>query len=236
MAFRKVDAKADFSKQEEEILSFWDKEKIFEKSLELRKDAKRYVFFEGPPTANAKPGLHHALARYFKDLFPRYKTMRGFLVERKAGWDTHGLPVEIAVEKELGISTKPEIEKYGVEKFNAKARQSAWEYKEDWEKFTRRSGFWLDLECPYITYDADYIESVWAILKKAWDDKLIYQGYRVVPRCPRCGTTLSSHEVAQGYKEIEETSIYVKFKLKAVSGWRGYLYFGVDNYAVDTAG
>lgn len=228
MAFRKVDAKADFSKQEEEILSFWDKEKIFEKSLELRKDAKRYVFFEGPPTANAKPGLHHALARYFKDLFPRYKTMRGFLVERKAGWDTHGLPVEIAVEKELGISTKPEIEKYGVEKFNAKARQSAWEYKEDWEKFTRRSGFWLDLECPYITYDADYIESVWAILKKAWDDKLIYQGYRVVPRCPRCGTTLSSHEVAQGYKEIEETSIYVKFKLKAVSGQRSAV--GGDTY------
>lgn len=217
MTFKPVNPKADFSKQEEEVLSFWDKEKIFEQSLELRKGAKRYVFFEGPPTANAKPGLHHAIARYFKDLFPRYKTMRGFLVERKAGWDTHGLPVEIAVEKELGISTKPEIEKYGVEKFNAKARQSVWEYKEDWEKFTRRSGFWLDLEHPYITYDADYVESVWAILKKAWDDGLVYQGYRVVPRCPRCGTTLSSHEVAQGYKEVEETSVYLKFKMKATS-------------------
>ena len=214
MTFKPINPKVDFSKQEEEVLSFWDKEKVFEQSLELRKNAKRYIFFEGPPTANAKPGLHHVLARYFKDLFPRYKTMQGFLVERKAGWDTHGLPVEIAVEKELGISTKPEIEKYGVEKFNAKARQSVWEYKEDWEKFTRRSGFWLDLEHPYITYDADYIESVWSILKKAWDEGLIYQGYRVVPRCPRCGTTLSSHEVAQGYKEVEETSIYVKFRIK----------------------
>ncbi len=214
MGFRKVEAKIDFSKQEEEILSFWEKEKIFEQTLHLREKANRYVFFEGPPTANARPGLHHALPRYFKDLFPRYKTMQGFLVERKAGWDTHGLPVEIAVEKELGISTKPEIEKYGVEKFNTKARQSVWEYKEEWERFTRRSGFWLDLEHPYITYDSGYIESVWSILKKAWDRELIYKGYRVVPRCPRCGTTLSSHEVAQGYKEVEENSVFLKFKVK----------------------
>ncbi|MFH0905366.1 MAG: isoleucine--tRNA ligase [bacterium] len=214
MTFRPVDPKVNFPKQEEEILSFWDKEKIFQQSLILRKDAKRYVFFEGPPTANAKPGLHHVLARYFKDLFPRYKTMRGFLVERKAGWDTHGLPIEIAVEKELGIMAKPEIEKYGVEKFNAKARENVWVQKEAWEKFTRRSGFWLDLEHPYITYDATYIESVWAILKTAWDKSLVYQSYRVSPRCTRCGTALSSHEVAQGYREVEENSVFIKFKVK----------------------
>jgi len=214
MAFKKIDPKVNFPKQEEEILSFWDKEKVFQKSLDLRKDAKRFVFFEGPPTANAKPGLHHVLARYFKDLFPRYKTMRGFLVERKAGWDTHGLPVEIAVEKELKLASKPEIEKYGVAKFNAKAKESVWAYKEDWEKFTRRSGFWLDMEHPYVTYDPDYIESVWAVLKVAWDKDLIYQGYRVVPRCTRCGTALSSHEVAQGYRAIEENSVFVKFAVK----------------------
>jgi len=218
MAFRKVDAKVNFPKQEEEILSFWDKENIFQQSLDLRKTAPRYVFFEGPPTANAKPGLHHVLARYFKDLFPRYKTMRGFLVERKAGWDTHGLPVEIAVEKELKLASKPDIEKYGVAKFNAKAKESVWAYKEDWEKFTRRSGFWLDMEHPYVTYDPNYIESVWAILKVAWDKELIYQGYRVVPRCTRCGTALSSHEVAQGYREIEENSVFVKFAVKDEPG------------------
>lgn len=214
MAFKKVDPKVNFPKQEEEILSFWEQEKIFEQSLALRKDAKRYVFFEGPPTANGKPGIHHALARYFKDVFPRYKTMQGMLVERKAGWDTHGLPVEIGVEKELGISTKPEIEKYGVAKFNAKAKESVWEYKELWEKFTKRSGFWLDLEHPYVTYDPKYIESVWSILKTAWDKELIYQGYRVVPRCTRCGTALSTHEVAQGYQEVEENSVFIKFKVK----------------------
>ena len=214
MKFKPVDPKADFVRSEEEVLAFWDKEKMFAKSLEQRRDARRFVFFEGPPTANAKPGLHHALARYFKDLFPRYKTMRGFLVERKAGWDTHGLPVEIAVEKELGLKSKPEIEKYGVAKFNAKARESAWEYKADWEKFTKRSGFWLDMEHPYITYEPDYIESVWWILKQAWGKDMIYRGHRVVPRCPRCGTALSSHEVAQGYKEVTESSVYFKFKIK----------------------
>lgn len=214
MGFKKVDPKVNFPKQEEEILSFWDKEKIFEQSLALRKDAKRYVFFEGPPSANGRPGLHHAISRYVKDVYARYKTMRGFLVERKAGWDTHGLPVEIAVEKKLGISSKPEIEKYGVEKFNVQAKESVWEYKELWEEFTRRSGYWLDLSDPYITYDPKYIESVWWLLKQIWDKDLVYQGYRVGPRCPRCETALATHEVAQGYKEVEETSVFLKFKVK----------------------
>jgi isoleucyl-tRNA synthetase len=214
MAFKKVDPQVNFPSQEEEILSFWDKEKIFEKSLELRKDAKRYVFFEGPPSANGRPGLHHAVSRYVKDVYARYKTMRGFLVERKAGWDTHGLPVEIAVEKKLGLTNKADIEKYGVEKFNAQAREAVWEYKELWEQFTRRSGYWLDMDNPYVTYDSKYIESVWWLLKQIWDKDLIYQGYRVGPRCPRCETALASHEVAQGYKEVEETSVFLKFKVK----------------------
>jgi isoleucyl-tRNA synthetase len=213
--FKPVDLRVNFAKQEEEILSFWDKEKIFEKSLALREGADRFVFFEGPPSANGRPGLHHAISRYVKDTCARYKTMRGFLVERKAGWDTHGLPVEIAVEKKLGISSKPEIEKYGVEQFNVEAKNSVWEYKELWEEFTRRSGYWLDLSEPYITYDSKYIESVWWLLKQVWDKGLIYQGYRVGPRCPRCETALASHEVAQGYKEVEENSVYVKFRVKS---------------------
>lgn len=217
MGFKKVEPIVNFPKQEEEILSFWDKEKIFEASLELRKNADRFVFFEGPPSANGRPGLHHAVSRYVKDVYARYKTMRGFLVERKAGWDTHGLPVEIAVEKKLGLTNKADIEKYGVEKFNAQARESVWEYKELWEEFTRRSGYWLDLSDPYITYDAKYIESVWWALKEIWNKGWIYQGYRVGPRCPRCETALASHEVAQGYKEVEETSVFVKFKVKATS-------------------
>ncbi|MFA5009931.1 MAG: isoleucine--tRNA ligase [Patescibacteria group bacterium] len=215
MKFKKVDPKVNFSKQEEEILSFWDKEKIFQKSLELRAKSERFIFFEGPPSANGKPGLHHAVSRYVKDIYARYKTMRGFLVERKAGWDTHGLPVEIAVEKKLGLTNKADIEKYGVEKFNAQARESVWEYKELWEQFTRRSGYWLDMNDPYITYDSKYIESVWWALKQIWDKGLIYQGYRVGPRCPRCETALASHEVAQGYKEVNETSLFVKFRVKS---------------------
>lgn len=214
MAFKKVDPRVSFPELENDILSFWDKDKIFQQSLELRKSAKRFVFFEGPPSANGKPGLHHAVSRYVKDVYARYKTMRGFLVERKAGWDTHGLPVEIAVEKKLGLTSKPEIEKYGVGKFNAQAKESVWEYKELWEQFTRRSGYWLDLDNPYVTYDANYIESVWWALKQIWDKGLIYQGYRVGPRCPRCETALASHEVAQGYKEVEETSVFLKFKVK----------------------
>ena len=212
--FKEINPKLDLPKQELEILHFWDKENIFQKSLDARKGAKRFVFFEGPPTANAKPGLHHLIARYFKDLWPRFKTMQGFLVERKAGWDTHGLPVELAIERELGLNSKQDIEKYGVAKFNQKAKENVWKYKELWEKLTVRSAFWLDLNNYYMSHDPKYVESLWWITKQIWDKDLLYQGYRVAPYCPRCGTTLSSHEVAQGYKEIEEDSVYVKFKLK----------------------
>ena len=212
--FKEINSRLDLPKQELEILHFWDKENIFQKSIDARKGAERFVFFEGPPTANAKPGLHHLIARYFKDLWPRFKTMQGFLVERKAGWDTHGLPVELAIEKELGLDSKQDIEKYGVAKFNRKAKEDVWKYKELWEKLTVRSAFWLDLDNYYMSHDPKYIESLWWIVKQIWDKDLLYQGYRVALYCPRCGTTLSSHEVAQGYEEVEEDSVYVKFKLK----------------------
>ena len=212
--FNDVNPRADFVTQELDILEFWDKNKIFQKSLDQRGKAKRYIFFEGPPTANAKPGIHHIEGRAFKDLWPRFKTMQGYLVDRKAGWDTHGLPVEIAVEKKLGLTNKTDIEKYGIAKFNAEARQSVWEYKEAWEQSTKRLGFWLDLDHPYITYDPKYIESLWWIIKQIWDKGLLYSGHKIVPQCPRCGTALSSHEVAQGYQEIDENSIYFKCKVK----------------------
>ncbi len=205
--------KPDFPKMEEEVLSFWDKERIFQKSLDKNKGKQAFVFFEGPPTANGRPGIHHVLARAYKDIILRYKTMQGYYVERKAGWDTHGLPVELQVEKELNISGKPDIEKYGVEKFNKKCKESVWQYKTDWEQMTKRIGFWLDLEHPYITYENDYVESLWWIIKQIWDKKLLYKGHKVVPHCPRCGTALSSHEVALGYREVTEDSVYVKFKV-----------------------
>jgi len=213
----KTDTKPDFPKMEEEILRFWEKEKIFEKSLEKTKNGQPFVFFEGPPTANGRPGIHHVLARAYKDIICRYKTLRGYFVERKAGWDTHGLPVELQVEKELKISGKPQIEKYGVEKFNQKCKEDVWKYKTEWEEMTERIGFWLDLEHPYITYENYYIESLWWIIKQVWDKGLLYQGHKVVPHCPRCGTALSSHEVAQGYEKIKEESIYVKFKARGAS-------------------
>ncbi len=209
----KEKSKSQFPAMEEEVLSFWDKAKIFEQSVERAAPRGNFVFYEGPPTANGQPGIHHVLARAFKDVLPRFKTMSGFRVERKAGWDTHGLPVELQVEKELKISGKGEIEKYGIKEFNAKCRESVWRYKDEWEKMTKRIGFWLDLEHPYITYDNDYIESVWAILKKVFDDGRIYKGHKVVPHCPSCGTTLSSHEVALGYKSVKENSVVVKFKV-----------------------
>ncbi|MBI2627162.1 MAG: class I tRNA ligase family protein [Parcubacteria group bacterium] len=201
--------------KEKEVLKFWENRKIFQKSLEQRKEGKRFVFFEGPPTANGKPGIHHFLGRAFKDLYGRYKTMRGFFVLRRAGWDTHGLPVEIEVEKELGFTNKKDIEEFGVAKFNKKAKESVWKYKNQWEEMTKSMGFWIDLENPYITYENKYIESVWWILKKLFDKKLLYQGHKILPYCTRCGTALSSHEVAQGYKDVTETSVYVKFRLKS---------------------
>ncbi len=205
----------DINKIEEDILEFWKNNEIFEKTLEQRKKSKPFVFFEGPPTANAQPGIHHFLGRAIKDLFVRYKTMRGYNVTRKAGWDTHGLPVEIEVEKNLGQKNKKDIEKYGVGKFNAKAKENVWKYKEEWEKLTARIGFWLDLDNPYITYDKDYIETLWHIIKRIDKRGLLYGGHKVLPWCPRCGTVLSSHEVAQGYENITENSVYVKFRIKS---------------------
>jgi len=200
---------------EEKWLKYWQDHRIFEKSLAKPSVARNFVFFEGPPTANGQPGLHHVLARAFKDLIPRYKTMRGFRVERKAGWDTQGLPVEIQVEKKLGFKGKPDIEKYGVKEFNDNCRQDVWRYKEDWEKLTERMGFWLDLEHPYVTYENYYLESLWWILKQVDKVGLLYQDYKVLPHCPRCGTALSSHEVALGYKSIPDRAVYVKFKVKS---------------------
>jgi len=205
--------KFQFPELEEKILKLWEKEKVFEASLDKTKGNKSFVFFEGPPTANGKPGIHHVLARVYKDIVLRYKTMQGFFVERKAGWDTHGLPVELQVERALNISGKPEIEKYGVAEFNQKCRESVWQYKQEFEEMTRRIGFWLDLDNPYVTYENEYIESLWWVIKQIWDKGLLYQGHKVVPHCPRCGTALSSHEVAQGYREVEENSVFIKFKV-----------------------
>lgn len=206
--------KKSFPETEEKILDYWQKNNIFHKTLQKDSPKGNFVFYEGPPTANGKPGIHHVLARAFKDVMPRFKTMQGFYVARKAGWDTHGLPVELQIEKELEISGKPQIEDYGIKKFNEKCKQSVWRYQKDWEELTKRIAFWLDLEDPYITYNNEYIETLWWITKQAWDKNLLYLGHKVVPQCPRCGTSLSSHEVALGYKEVEENSIFIKFKVK----------------------
>ncbi|MCL1935358.1 MAG: isoleucine--tRNA ligase [Defluviitaleaceae bacterium] len=212
--YKKVNTSLDFANREMDILDFWDKNKIFKKSIENSKGKKSFTFYDGPPTANGKPHIGHIHTRAIKDLIPRYKTMKGYNVLRKAGWDTHGLPVELGVEKELKISGKPEIEKYGVEKFIKKCKESVWQYEQEWKEVSKRVGFWLDMENPYITYDNSYIESVWWALEQIWNKDLIYKGHKVLPYCPRCGTGLSTHEVAQGYKDIEEDSIIVKFKLK----------------------
>lgn len=204
----------DAQNTESKIRKFWDEHGIFEKSLELRRKGKRFVFWEGPPTANGKPHIGHFLTRLPKDLYGRYKTMRGFFVLRKAGWDTHGLPVEIEVEKELGFNNKRQIEEYGIAKFNRLARQSVWKYIHEWEDMTRRMGYWLDLKNPYVTYRTDYVESVWQILKNIWDKNLMFQAHKVVPFCVRCGTPLSAHEVSQGYKKVTEEAVYIKFKVK----------------------
>ncbi|MDP3778802.1 MAG: class I tRNA ligase family protein [bacterium] len=200
---------------EEKILKFWEEKRIFELTLTKTKNGKLFVFYEGPPTANGVPGIHHVEARAFKDLIPRYKTMRGFYVPRKAGWDTHGLPVEIQVEKELGLKNKQDIEAYGIAPFNAKAKESVWRYKEEWDRLTKRMGFWLDLKNPYITYDPLYMESLWWIIKEFWNKKLLVEDFKIVPWCTRCQTGLSTHELAQGYRLVKDKSVYVKFKLDA---------------------
>ncbi|MDE2399420.1 MAG: class I tRNA ligase family protein [Patescibacteria group bacterium] len=208
--------KSETALREEKVLEFWKKEKIFEKSLKKPAPKGEFVFYEGPPTANGKPGIHHLESRAFKDAIPRYKTMQGFHVRRKGGWDTHGLPVELQVEKKLGLNSKKAIEEYGIAKFNQECKESVWEYVDLWDKFTERSGYWVDEKNPYITYDNEYIESVWNIVKKVEEQNLLYKDYKVVPWCPRCGTALSSHELAQGYEEIKDLSIYVKFKIVGV--------------------
>jgi len=204
----------NFPKIEKKILKFWRENKTFERSIKQRAKSSNFIFYEGPPTSNAKAGIHHVLSRVYKDIILRYKTMQGFKVLRKAGWDTHGLPVELEIEKKIGSKNKNDIEKYGIAKFNRKCKESVWAYKKDWEKLTERIGFWLDMENPYITYENDYIETLWWIIKQIYKKGLLYQDYKVVPYCPRCGTSLSSHEVALGYQKIKEPAIYVKFKIQ----------------------
>ncbi|MHC1785363.1 MAG: class I tRNA ligase family protein [Anaerolineaceae bacterium] len=211
--FKPVTPKLEVIKMEEEILRFWKKQDIFQRSMKEREGGQEYVFYEGPPTANGKPGVHHILSRAFKDIFPRYKTMQGFHVSRRGGWDTHGLPVEIEVEKKQGFTNKQQIEEFGIAKFNELCRESAFAYIQDWEKLTDRIGYWVDLNTAYVTYKNDYIESEWWILKQFWEKDLLYQGFKVVPYCPRCGTPLSDHEVALGYEDVTEPSIYVRMPL-----------------------
>jgi isoleucyl-tRNA synthetase len=211
--FKAVSPRLEITLLEEEVLRFWRRNHIFEKSSQQRQGGPEFVFYEGPPTANGKPGVHHGLARAIKDIFPRYKAMRGYHVIRRGGWDTHGLPVEISVEKQLGFTQKSQIEAYGIARFNELCRKSAFDYIQDWERFTDRLGFWVDLQEAYVTFTNDYIESVWWILKTFWDKGLIYQGYKVVPYCPRCGTPLSDHEVALGYEQAIDPSIFVRLPL-----------------------
>ena len=199
--YRKLPPQHEAISLEEEVLKYWDRGQIFKKSVEGRPGDNNFVFFEGPPTANGRPGVHHAMSRTIKDLICRYKTMRGYRVVRKAGWDTHGLPVEIEVEQQLGLDGKDQIEKYGIARFNEECKKSVFRYLDEWHDFTKRLGYWLDLENPYVTCTNEYIESVWWILKQFWDRDLLYEGHKIVPYCPRCGTSLSSHEVSQGYRE-----------------------------------
>ena len=212
--YKKVSTNLDAVEREKEIIDFWKKNKIFEKSIKEREGHPTFMFYDGPPTANGKPHIGHIETRVFKDVFPRFWTMKGYEVPRKAGWDTHGLPVELEVEKMLGINGKPQIEDYGVEPFIKKCKESVWKYKHEWELMSDRVGFWADMENPYVTYHNDYIESEWWALKTINEKGLLYKGHKIVPYCPRCGTSLSSHEVAQGYKDVKETSCIAKFKVK----------------------
>ena len=217
--FKKVDSNMNFVEREREVEDFWKKEDIFQKSIEEHKGDGSYVFYDGPPTANGKPHIGHVETRAFKDMIPRYHAMKGSMVPRKAGWDTHGLPVELEIEKEIGINGKEQIEAYGVAPFIDLCKKNVWKYKGMWEDFSYKVGFWADMEDPYVTYHDDFIESEWWALKEIWKRKLLYKGFKVVPYCPRCGTPLSSHEVAQGYKEITERSAVVRFKMKGEEGY-----------------
>ncbi len=222
--FHPVNSRVNLPQVEENILSLWKEKNSFQRSVEARQGGHRFVLYEGPPTANGSPGIHHVLARVFKDVIPRYKTMKGYYAPRIAGWDTHGLPIELEVEKGLGFSSKTEIEQYGIDRFNARCRESVFSYLKEWEAMTERIAFWVDLQNAYVTMKNDYIESEWWAIKEMWDRGLVYQGYKVTPHCPRCGTSLSSHEVALGYQDdTEDPSVYIKFKLvgKPIGGLSG---------------
>ena len=212
--YKKVSTDLNFVDREKQVEKFWDENHIFEKSMDSRKEGPTYTFYDGPPTANGKPHIGHVLTRVIKDMIPRYRTMKGYMVPRKAGWDTHGLPVEIEVEKKLGLDGKDQIEAYGLEPFIKQCKESVWKYKGMWEDFSGTVGFWADMENPYVTYHDDYIESEWWALKEIWKKKLLYKGFKIVPYCPRCGTPLSSQEVAQGYKDVKERSAIARFKVK----------------------
>ena len=213
VVYQKVDTNLNFVDREKQVEKFWKENHIFEKSMEDRKDDPTYMFYDGPPTANGKPHIGHVLTRVIKDMIPRYRTMKGYMVPRKAGWDTHGLPVELEVEKKLGLDGKEQIEEYGMEPFIQQCKESVWKYKGMWEDFSSTVGFWADMENPYVTYHDDYIESEWWALKEIWNKKLLYKGFKIVPYCPRCGTPLSAQEVSQGYKTVKERSAIVRFKV-----------------------
>jgi isoleucyl-tRNA synthetase len=222
--FQPVDPAQSFPALEERVIERWRERDVFHESVRRRADAQPWVFYEGPPTANGRPGSHHVLARVFKDVFPRYRTMRGYRVDRKAGWDCHGLPVELEIERELGLQTKADIERYGVAEFNERCRASVFTYIDEWNRLTERIGFWIDTDDAYVTMSNDYIESVWWSLREVWRRGLLYEGYKVVPYCPRCGTALSSHEVAQGYRDVVDPSVFVRFPVRdgggvALRGW-----------------
>jgi isoleucyl-tRNA synthetase len=238
-----VEPQPDLPRLEEDVLARWDEHDVFAESLRRRADGPVWTFYEGPPTANGLPGTHHVESRSFKDVFPRYRTMKGNFVLRKGGWDCHGLPVELEVEKELGLSSKADIEAYGIEAFNTRCRESVQRYVDAWEDLTRRIGFWIDTEDPYWTMDATYVDSLWWALKELWERDLIFEEFRVAPYCGRCGTALSDAEVAQGYDEIDDPSVYVRFPLRdelperlreTVAG-RTVVAGGVDHHAVDAA-
>ena len=211
--YKKVSTDLNFVDREKATEKFWAENDIFEKSMKQREGNEMYMFYDGPPTANGKPHIGHVLTRVIKDMIPRYRTMKGYEVPRKAGWDTHGLPVELEVEKALGLDGKDQIEEYGLEPFIDKCKESVWKYKGMWEDFSSTVGFWADMENPYVTYHNEFIESEWWALKKIWDKGLLYKGFKIVPYCPRCGTPLSAQEVAQGYKDVKERSAIVRFKV-----------------------
>ena len=211
--YKKVDTSLNFVEREKEIVKFWNENHVFEESMKKSEGGAEFSFYDGPPTANGKPHIGHILTRVIKDIIPRYKTMKGNHVLRKAGWDTHGLPVELEVEKIIGCHNKNDIENYGIEPFIKKCKESVWKYTSEWKEMSDRVGYWCDMDNPYVTYHDDYIESEWWALKEIYKKGLLYKGHKIVPYCPRCGTALSSHEVAQGYKDVKAQTCFVKFKV-----------------------